>query len=111
MIDGRETEVVKIGEYDFHFWKEPKGGEVRKLLSILGSAEDFSEESMQSLLLERIYDIGLVICPQALKGEEKHLITIADELNTEDYMEFFTAFSEQFARFLPDKKKEKNSKG
>jgi tricorn protease-like protein len=49
MVDGRETEVVKIGEYDFHFWKEYKGGETRKTLALISSGEGMDEKSMQSI--------------------------------------------------------------
>ena len=106
----RETTTHKIGDYEFHFWSKYKGGETRKTLALISSGEDMDEKSMQSILMNKVYEIGSILCPKVMQGDKEFKVDIADDLENEDYMKFFTLLMEEFTKVLLSDNKKKESK-
>ncbi len=105
----RETEKVKIGEYEFHFWKKAKGKEVFAIMRIMMKADSYDERGMLNAVMDNFQSLASLLCAKVTKSEQEVGIEVADDFEADDYLEFFNTIAERTTKVVEgmNKKKEK----
>ena len=105
----RETDIKKIGGYNFYFWKKARGKEVLSIMKVVAGAKSYNQKGMVEAGMDNFEMLSSLVCSKVLDGEKEVGIKVADDFEAPDYVEFFEEVSKRVTEIVKgmDKKKVK----